>query len=42
MACHNPAECAEIGETGGRIAYNLRVLNALGFFESHQVRQNIS
>jgi hypothetical protein len=31
IACHNPAEPAEITETGGRIAYSLRVLDALGF-----------
>jgi hypothetical protein len=27
MACHGPAECAEIADTGGLIVYNLRVFN---------------
>jgi hypothetical protein len=39
MACHNPAERAEIADTEVRVVYNLRVFNSLVFFESHQVHQ---
>jgi hypothetical protein len=39
MACHKPAERAEIAGTGARTAYNLHVFNILVFFESHQVHQ---
>jgi hypothetical protein len=39
MACHSPAERAEIADTEVRIVYNLRVFNVPVFFESHQVHQ---